>query len=165
MKDILFKIAALALLCLAGGVAGFFIGKGKAPEIPEPEVHTEYKTVFVERPEELSHKMLSTQFLFLEFSDTTVLHHNDTTYIKVPVPLEQKEYGDSTYHAWVSGYRPQLDSIRFTSAVTTVTHIREVEPRWSFGVTAGYGVTVIPGGSVQLAPYKRAATWKRRTGS
>jgi hypothetical protein len=32
--------------------------------------------------------------------------------VAVDVPISQKEYGDdSTYRAWVSGYRPNLDSI------------------------------------------------------
>lgn len=36
----------------------------------------------------------------------------DTVHIIAEIPITQKEYGDdSTYTAWVSGYKPSLDSI------------------------------------------------------
>ena len=43
--------------------------------------------------------------------------------IDVPVPIVQKRYDDSLYTAWVSGFEPNLDSIRLyqPTIVETVT--------------------------------------------
>lgn len=74
------------------------------------------------------------------------MHIGDTI-----VHREQAYYEDSLYRAWVSGYRPQLDSLQiFPRTVTnTVTndiyHTVKVKDkrRWGLGVQAGYGY---PGG-------------------
>lgn len=61
----------------------------------------------------------------------------------VEIPITQREYGDSTWHAWVSGYGVQLDSIRVypRREVVTVTQTmtRRVSKRWGVGLQAGYG--------------------------
>ena len=61
----------------------------------------------------------------------------------VEIPITQKEYGDSTWHAWVSGYCVQLDSIRVypRREVVTVTQTmtRRVSKRWGVGLQVGYG--------------------------
>lgn len=62
---------------------------------------------------------------------------------EVVIPIEQREYKDSTYHAWVSGYKVRLDSIRtFTQrdVVTIRERITEKPKRLHFGLQAGYGV-------------------------
>ena len=59
---------------------------------------------------------------------------------EVEIPIIQKRYADSTYTAWVSGYRPSLDSIHVYRQKEFVT-IKEKQRRWNVGVTAGYGVT------------------------
>lgn len=78
------------------------------------------------------------------------LHHTHTTppdSVSAIVPISQKHYSDSTYEAWVSGYKPTLDSIRIAQPVTTITHttthteIRYKQKRWALGVQAGMGVT------------------------
>lgn len=64
--------------------------------------------------------------------------HNDS----VEIPLSQKKYSDSTYTAWVSGYRPSLDSIevyRRTEIQREVVTLRKKAPRWGIGITGGYG--------------------------
>lgn len=58
--------------------------------------------------------------------------------VSVELPIVQKEYGDSTYKAWVSGYEVALDSIRITSPTVVVT--KKVPKRWGIGVQAGYGL-------------------------
>ena len=67
----------------------------------------------------------------------------DTIY--VPVPITQKEYRTDDYRAWVSGYRPSLDSV-WVYPETKI--IREKPRRWGIGVTAGYGI-----GRNGLSPY------------
>lgn len=71
-----------------------------------------------------------------------VSKNNDST--EVEMPITQKRYSDSTYTAWVSGFRPALDSIHVhpRREVVTVTQTLRGKPkRWGVGVHAGYGVT------------------------
>ena len=66
--------------------------------------------------------------------------------IEVPVPIVQKRYDDSLYTAWVSGYEPNLDSIRiYTPEVhtTITTTIVKPSPMITFGIQAGAGYGVI----------------------
>lgn len=67
------------------------------------------------------------------------------------VHREQAYYEDSLYRAWVSGYRPRLDSLQVfpRTVINTVTndvyHTIKVKDkrRWGLGLQAGYG---FPGG-------------------
>ena len=60
--------------------------------------------------------------------------------IEVANPITHKVYCDSTFTAYVSGFRPSLDSI-FLYPRTQVVTVREKPRRWSLGVGAGYGLT------------------------
>jgi hypothetical protein len=65
--------------------------------------------------------------------------------IQVPIPIEQKQYDDSLYTAWVSGYRPSLDSISLhqPEIVTTITEtIVKKAPRLSVGLSVGPGISI-----------------------
>ena len=65
--------------------------------------------------------------------------------IEIPIPIEQKRYEDSLYTAWVSGFRPALDSIRLhqPEIVTTITEtIVKKAPRLSLGLSVGPGVSI-----------------------
>lgn len=59
------------------------------------------------------------------------------------LPREQVEYQDSTYHAWVSGVSPQLDSIYVFPKHMIITNSVPVpvvkKQRLNFGVQAGAG--------------------------
>ena len=73
--------------------------------------------------------------------DTITVHDS----IEVQVPIVQKRYDDSLYTAWVSGFEPNLDSIRLyqPEIITTVTKtIVKPSPRLMLGpsVGAGYGL-------------------------
>ena len=62
--------------------------------------------------------------------------------IEVPVPIVQKRYDDSLYTAWVSGFEPNLDSIRLyqPTIVETVTKtVVKPTPLITFGIQAGAG--------------------------
>lgn len=64
---------------------------------------------------------------------------------QIALPVEQKRYDDSLYTAWVSGYRPSLDSIeiRVPEVTRTVTKaVVKTAPRVSVGVQVGGGVGV-----------------------
>ena len=84
--------------------------------------------------------------------------HNKTEIIRdsadVVIPITQTVYEDSTYTAYVSGYRASLDSLifRIPRQVTTITNTHYQNPkRWSIGIQVGYGMTLK--GTPQFAPY------------
>lgn len=66
---------------------------------------------------------------------------------KDTMEVVQREYGDSSYTAWVSGIKygvwPSLDSIavreRMVTRETIVTNTVTKRRKWHVGVTAGYG--------------------------
>ena len=77
-----------------------------------------------------------------------VITHVDTIYVRdtiaIPIPVSQNYYRGAGYEAWVSGYKPNLDSLNiFRSTevryVTKTEIIRERAKRWGIGVQAGYG--------------------------
>lgn len=57
--------------------------------------------------------------------------------VNVVLPITQKEYRDSMYCAWVSGYDAQLDSIELYYPKPIPTHDPLIE--WSLGIQAGVG--------------------------
>ena len=72
--------------------------------------------------------------------------------VTVQIPITQKVYEDSTYTAYVSGYRASLDSLVFKMPREVITIKEYSKPkRWSVGVQVGYGVTLK--GTPQFAPY------------
>lgn len=63
---------------------------------------------------------------------------------EVVIPITQKRYSDTTYMAWVSGFRPALDSIHVyprREVVTITNTVRDKSKRWGVGFHAGYGFT------------------------
>lgn len=72
----------------------------------------------------------------------TDCHHLDS--VKVQIPITQKVYEDSTYKAYVSGFKPNLDSILVYSKtkVQTITNKVNDKSRWSISVHGGYGLTL-----------------------
>ena len=70
--------------------------------------------------------------------------YKNTDSAEVVIPITQKRYSDTTYTAWVSGFRPSLDSIHVhpRREVVTVTNTLRGKPkRWGVGFHAGYGLT------------------------
>lgn len=67
------------------------------------------------------------------------LHDSVGDTLRAAVPITQKEYRDSDYAAWVSGFMPRLDSIRIYRK--TVARTQDVTKRhgFSIGLTGGYG--------------------------
>lgn len=68
--------------------------------------------------------------------------------VDVAVDYEQKEFGDSTFRAWVTGHNVEVDSFRLIVPTTTViersevvVEAKETPRRWSVGLTGGIGLT------------------------
>ena len=90
--------------------------------IAKDSVITRYKVVNVER-----------------VKDTTIVNEVselvfDT--IRVRLPIESKHYTSINYDAWVSGYEPQLDSIKVYQR-----EVKTKQSRWSIGLQGGLGIT------------------------
>ena len=77
--------------------------------------------------------------------------------VSVKIPITQKIYEDSLYRAYVSGYRPSLDSLIFFPRhdITTVTnryaYPKSRQKRWGIGIHVGYGMTM--SNTPQFSPY------------
>ena len=66
-----------------------------------------------------------------------------TDTVTISLPFVQKQYKDSSYSAWISGYEPSLDSIRVFPKTTIIREskvVRQKDRRW--GVFGGVGVGV-----------------------
>lgn len=60
--------------------------------------------------------------------------------VYVDIPIQQKEYFDSTYHAWVSGYNASLDSIHiYKHTLRTINTVRNTQKKWGLGIQVGAG--------------------------
>lgn len=111
----------------------------RKPEEPKPKI----KTVVVN---EMKHDTV-THYLPKFVSETLIKY--DTIYVRdtilVEVPITQREYQDSTYHAYISGYKSNLDSIEVfqrTMIVNTITTEKVVVNGSKWVITAGLNVGV-----------------------
>lgn len=110
------------------------------PEPPEIRVETNTKTI-VKVDTLLISSPLPPAFFF-ETKDTIRLGD-------IVVNRQQAVYVDSLYRAWVSGYRPRLDSIEVYPRTVTNTITNDIyhtvkvrdSKRWGIGVQVGYGMT------------------------
>lgn len=105
-------IVLFALLFISFGFNVYYVVKDKDVEIKEKittvtKIDTIRDTVLVVKKEKVI-KVIRDTLVNVEFIRDTV----DTAKVVADIPIVQKEYSDdSTYTAWVSGYRPSLDSI------------------------------------------------------
>ena len=105
-------IVLFALLFISFGFNVYYVVKDKDAEIKEKittvtKIDTIMDTVLVVKKEKAI-KVIRDTLVNVEFIRDTV----DTAKVVADIPIVQKEYSDdSTYTAWVSGYRPSLDSI------------------------------------------------------
>lgn len=136
-------------------LGSFLLGRRTAKEAPQPIEIIRTDTLWItDTIREIQPKIVrirEVDTMLLHVIDT--VHVNDT--IQVTLPRTQAFYQDTTYRAWVSGYRPQLDSIEVyqKEKIVTITERVNTPPkRWGIGVQAGYGVT-FGKGTWQGAPY------------
>ena len=118
---------------------------------PEPSVVVERDTVWKDttiyepQPTETV-DIGKTVYIKVAVAQPQTQHDTVHDSIDVAVPIIQKRYDDSLYTAWVSGFRPNLDSIRLylpTITETITNTIVKPAPRLSVGVQTGAGVGII----------------------
>ncbi len=141
-------------LLLAGMVAGWFIRKGVAESdahetVARSDTLVVRDTVRERYPVYVERTVTDTMLVAL----TDTVRVSDTVYVRLP--REQKRYADTNYVAWVSGFRPSLDSIEVYQATRYVT--KEIilpgpPKRWGIGIHAGYGIG-LAGGKVTGVSY------------
>lgn len=143
-----------ACLLISGIVAGWFARKGVTERhgletVVELDTLVIRDTVRERYPVYVERTVTDTMLVAL--TDTVTV--SDTVYVRLP--REQKRYADTNYAAWVSGYRPSLDSIEVypvTRYVTKEIILPAPAKRWGIGIQAGYGVG-LAGGKVVGVPY------------
>lgn len=137
---------------------GLRVGRKTAPKIttiPKVEVRTEK----IVSPAETNEKIVGSVYVpikgrmveknMMEKKSTTkgnteksILSHyenRDSTSEAVEIPITQKEYRDSNYTAYVSGFNAKLDSIEVRTKVVTYTKSVTKFRAWNIGLTGGYG--------------------------
>lgn len=133
-------LAGLLLVFLAVPfMAGWQMGERRAFARFQPHTDTLYipRDTFIDRPVIVEKWRVKKDTVRLASVDTLIAHDS----ILVEVPIEQKVYADSNYTAWVSGFRPALDSIRLRQPTIVITQtVREPSARvghFGWGLTAG----------------------------
>ena len=154
LKIITLVFGILLLFNIVNAI-GYFVNEHRNAHPGEIKVKVDtlfvYGTIFVEKPVIKKVEIIDTLLLPVPITDTLMLH--DT--VLVNLPIEQRQYSDPRYTAWVSGYRPQLDSIQIYQRTEYITkEIKTVAKpkRWGIGLQAGYGVS-LHNGQVFTAPY------------
>lgn len=108
-------------------------------EAPQPTFEREVGTISAPvkiRPQTVKTEKITTP------KDTTGTIEPPDTIIDIQLPKMQKVYTDSNYTAYVSGYMPELDSlrIRYPFVTNTITQTKQANQRkFNIGIVAGYG--------------------------
>lgn len=137
----------IILLIIIGVLLYLLMRKNNNKADLNPIIHTD--TIIINKTDTI--KVLKPEYI----KETRIIL--DTVYIKdtlvVTVPITQKYYRGEDYEAYVSGYKPKLDSIRVFkhTEVVTITNTEKVyiKPnKWGIGAQIGYGWN-----GIKFAPY------------
>ena len=127
-------------LLLAGTAAGsFLLGRSTAPG-PSTVYSKRTDTVRIVTPEVMVIKARNPVRVRLAVADTAGAATPDSATVEVPV--QQAVYSGPDYTAYVSGFRPSLDSLVMVRRTREHALPRPAaQKRWSIGIQAGYGIT------------------------
>lgn len=143
MKQNVFKIFISICLIVLGYTFCYYQHKQVCVEdiVKEVQVIKEKvvrDTIFSEKPVYINKQIVRT--------DTVQLYDIKHDSVKVELPYIRKEYQDSTYRAWVSGFQDvNLDSIEVyqktkTIQINNTNYITKYKNRpFSVGIQTGYG--------------------------
>lgn len=130
------RTLCVALLWTASVFVAYMCGRcGQRGVVTMTERRTD--TVRVTRPETIYVRQLGSRQVRLPLADS-VVHDGDS--VDVEIPVEQAVSEGEGYRAYVSGYRPRLDSLVFVRTENIALPPAR-QKRWSVGVQAGYGLT------------------------
>ena len=145
------KNILILVLLLFALVLGFILGRGKKGEerVKEQirtEVVTKYDTIKAIAPEPVHDTIIKWQEARVPKEHlrevTKMINGSDS--VDVTLPITQRTYRDSNYTAWVSGYKPSLDSIHTYNKMVYTTRtiertITKPPRKWGIGINVGYG--------------------------
>ena len=142
------NIIAFIILLSIAFAAGMLVGKGKRlpTEIVEHrDTVTVTDTEYVDKP--------VPKYITVVRRDTlrTEYWHLQHDTVIAEVPIEQKVYEeDSLYRAVISGWHANLDSLWIYKTTTEITITKKTPaPKWSFGITAGPSLLLLPKGDIK----------------
>ena len=154
LKTITLVLGILLLFNIVNAI-GYFVNEHRNAHPSEMKVKVDtlfvYDTIFIEKPVIKKVETIDTLLLPVPTTDTLMLH--DT--VLIHLPIEQRQYSDPRYTAWVSGYRPKLDSIHIfqqTQYITNEVKVATMPKRWGIGLQAGYGVS-FSNKQIKATPY------------
>lgn len=149
------------LIALAVGIAiGLIVAWCARPRFAEPSVRVERDTVYKHdtipyyKPTPRDSSFVKWMVVRVPMepssgeggasSEPTIVDNYIHDTIEVELPVTQKHYQADTYQAWVSGYRPNLDSIEVYQKTQIVTETititqKERKKHWGLGLQGGYG--------------------------
>ncbi len=146
------RIVQLAILFILA-VLVLRTGQGNRKEVSIKETVTTLTdtvrirdTIEIEKPVYISRTIVDSILVPVMQIDTVFL--KDTLYIQLP--REQRYYREQEYEAWVSGFQPELDSLKLYSDQTLITnqyhHQTQIieklrQKRFGIGIQVGYGTT------------------------
>ena len=138
----------LVLLLILSVLFNFYLynRKPETIEIEKEVVRVESDTIHDTVPKLITEKVIRhihDTLRVIELAYSSDSGYPSTGAAIVEIPITQKEYSDdSTYRAWVSGYKPNLDSIhvRNKSVYIENTIIKKKNDRFIIGPHVGYGV-------------------------
>lgn len=144
----LWRIAFFSLLlifvCLLLGSYRMYMDLTQRPPIyvDKEVIKVKTDTVTIVKPKVITQIQLKTDTALLPVIDQR------TESVYVQVPITQKIYNDARYTAYVSGYKPSLDSINIYNTTVTVTKTIEQKPKTGGikikpSIQAGYGYGLI----------------------
>lgn len=159
------KIAGIAVIVILSIVGIFTVGKCSRKTgtnqkmIIKVDTLTIRDTIRIEKPVPITKRIIDT--ILVEVTKFDTVRIRDTVYLSLP--REQKQYRTKDYHAYISGYRPELDSLKIFTTTQQIISSATIQPqpqssqrqtpkRWGIGIQAGYGLT-IQNNAVKFSPY------------
>lgn len=132
------KITA-AILILGSLFGAFWLGRSTA-RTGQVVYRVRTDTVRIVTPEVMVIKARGAVSATLHVADTTARTTQDSAMVEVP--MQQAVYSGPDYTAYVSGFRPSLDSLVISRSIREYKLPRPAgKKRWNVGIQAGYGVT------------------------
>ena len=134
-----YKIILVLLLVVAAFLGGYHTARIKQNLITESDTIIRIDTI----RDSIPYPILETQIELIPEPFPEYIYQGKTIYdtIYINLPHVQREYLSKDYHAFVSGYKPSLDSIEVYTRTEYINNTVYIKPRkWGIGVIAGYGI-------------------------
>lgn len=155
MRDIINTIVAFILATIS--IALLSRGCGQSREASDTITTTDtfiiHDTLRIETPAAISADVIRREQVTLPVVAPLDTVNPDSA--AVLLPIEQRHYSGDNFDAWVSGYRPTLDSLHIYTPTTTITTTQTITKpppaarRW--GLSVGVGAAITPQARIEPA--------------